>query len=79
MAADLIKLTASRSYGEKEMNLENIERQAALIKLFKEDYASCVLWGRAPDGDVKPMDLINWIVANRHLVNVCDEIEKLNG
>lgn len=60
------------------MNLENIERQAELIRLFKENYADSVLWGRAPDGDVKAVDMIKWIIANRHLVNVCDDIEKLN-
>jgi len=60
------------------MDIEKIEKQAELFRLFREDYAECVLWGRAPDGDVKASDLLKWIIANRHLVAICDDIEKLN-
>lgn len=58
-------------------DIEKAEKLADAIKNFKNAYSSCVLWGSAPDGDVRPEQLIEWLVENPHMAEIAAEIHKM--
>jgi hypothetical protein len=60
----------------KQKDIEKAEKLAAEIQNFRDCYASCVLWGSAPDGDVKAEKLIEWMIENPHMAQIAEEIRK---
>lgn len=50
--------------------------KAQHIKNFMECYSDCKLYGSAPDGDVKPEDMLAWLIDNRYIVDIVDEFIK---
>ena len=60
----------------KAENIEKAEKLADAIKNFRDCYRSCVLWGSAPDGDVKADRLIEWLIENQHMAEIANDIRK---
>ena len=60
----------------KAQDIEKAEKLAGAIRNFRECYSSCVLWGSAPDGDVKAERLIEWLIENPHMAEIANDIRK---
>ena len=50
---------------EKMAQISKVEND---LKYLREEYANNILWGSAPDGNVKFETLIEWLAENEHTV-----------
>jgi hypothetical protein len=57
---------------EKEAIAKTLDKAAA-IKNFMDCYADCILYGSAPNGDVRPENMLAWLVEHRYIIDIVDE------
>lgn len=61
----------------KQHQIEQALRLGNAIDNFKDCYESCVIWGSAPDGDVKAEKMIEWLIENEHMMDIAKKISEL--
>jgi hypothetical protein len=49
--------------------IEKIRKVESDLKYLQGEYEQSILWGSAPDGDVKFYSLIEWLAKNEYMID----------
>lgn len=58
------------------MTIDQVQKLNDKIRSFNECYTDCKLWGSSPDGDVKPEQMLEWLIYNNYMVEIALGINK---
>ena len=58
--------------------IEKVQKLSKEIDNFRDCYKECVLWGSAPDGDVKTEQILAWLIEYQYMAEIAASIKRLD-